>query len=601
MNEITDNLLCPGLFNAFELAFAELAVELEPDCHPLVPVAAALAVRSCRLGNVCLDLGEMRRSVELADGVELPGPEQFTAVLEKSALVSGPEGSFRPLVLDANGRLYLYRYWDYEKKLAASLQRLAAGELEISASEKCIELLERLFPRSDHDHVDWQKVAAAMALRKQLVVISGGPGTGKTSTVVKIIAMLQELAGPDGLRTALVAPTGKAVARLSESVKAVKISLPLAPAVRELIPDQAMTIHRLLGAVSHSPYFRHDADNPLRLDLLVVDEAAMVDLALTSKMLAALPEQCRLILVGDKEQLTSIEAGRVMGDICGVGQHRFSRQFIEYLATMNIAVDEQGEADCSTLLIDNVVVLEKNYRFEGADGIKQLCQAVRTGQPAMAMTVINDEDLPDVSLENYSSGWQKKFAAAVIDRYSGIFQASGADEALAAYNSFRVLCVHRHGPLGVVEINRGIEDILRRQGFCNDRTWYHGRPVMINRNDYGLGLFNGDTGLVIEDEKGVARICFAGPEGIRYISPVRLQHYETAYCLTVHKSQGAEFDSVLLLLPDDHSPLLTRELLYTAVSRARKKIVIWGEEKFLEQAINSRTTRSSGLRQLLVG
>jgi exodeoxyribonuclease V alpha subunit len=597
MTDVYERIVATGILNPLETSFADLAVELDPDCDHLVQIAAALAVRACRMGNVCLDLQDIKSSAYLPDEVALPGVDQFLSSLQDSRLVGSP-GEFKPFILDTEKRLYLQRYWDYEQRLAGCFLRLAAGHLEIPDKGRAVALLDRFFPYSKSG-ADWQKIGAATALLKQLVIISGGPGTGKTTTVVKIIALLQELATPDSLRIGLAAPTGKAVVRLADSVKSVKMSLPLSSSVQDAIPDHAVTIHRLLGAVNHSPYFRHNPDNPLPLDVLIVDEASMVDLALMCKLVEALPEQCRLILLGDKDQLASVEAGRVIGDICAAAHNGFFENFAGRLAEMGIHLAESDRGIYSRPLQDNIVLLENNYRFEAASGIGCFCKAIEQGCADTALACLDNDALPDVRLENYSDGWWKRIAADIIKGFKGMFMAEDPAAALTSYNSFRILCVHRHGPLGVREMNGQVEDVLRNEGLLNDKEWYHGRPVMISRNDYGLGLFNGDTGIAIEDEDGRIRVCFSGPDGIRYVSSARLQNYETAYCMTVHKSQGSEFDRVMLLLPEENSTLLTRELIYTAVSRAKRDISLWGSKDVLKKAITARISRSSGLREMM--
>jgi exodeoxyribonuclease V alpha subunit len=518
--------------------------------------------------------------------------------------VVGRAGEYRPLVLDDGNRLYLYRYWEYQERLAAAIRQ------RVSKVEACPDMavvakrLARLFPEEEPDGINWQKVAAFTALRRRLCVISGGPGTGKTSTVARILAFLVEQA-PQRLAIALGAPTGKAAARLQEAVKEAGERLDVPPEVKAALPQDASTLHRLLGSVPGSPRFRHTSENPLPVDAVVVDEASMVDLPLLSKLVQALPSQGRLILLGDRDQLASVEAGSALGDICdSAGEGGFSRSFGEDLRQVAGYGLEVGEGDDRPLLRECIIHLTKSYRFGSGSGIGALCRAVNAGDGHAAVGLLSGAH-PDL-------GWRRlpppeKLPGAmrglVEEGFTEYLQSDDPSESFRCFERFRILCALREGPYGLVALNRAVEGILRERGLiASGGPWYRGRPVMITKNDYNLRLFNGDVGVVLPDPaaSGELRVFFLAPEGrVRKLHPLVLPQHETVYALTVHKSQGSEFDRVLLILPDTESRILTRELVYTAISRARARVDVWGNEAVFRNAVSRRIERTSGLQDAL--
>ncbi|MDH4321878.1 MAG: exodeoxyribonuclease V subunit alpha, partial [Desulfobulbaceae bacterium] len=518
---------------------------------------------------------------------------------QESAVVGEP-GAFRPLVLDGP-RLYLHRYWQYEQDLAHGLLGLGRGLTAVD-DERLRQLLAQLFPDEEEDVLDCQRLAATVAAMRQLCIISGGPGTGKTFTVVKLLALLQELAAPDTLRIGLVAPTGKAAGRLQESIRAAKGKLALAPELLARIPENSATIHRLLGARMGSPSFRHNRQNPLPLDLLVVDEASMVDLALMAKLVDALPGSARLVLLGDKDQLASVEAGSVLGDICsGKERNGFSSDFAAQLGKAGFAGLSEGPGGP---LADAIVLLEKSYRFAEAGSIGTLAQAVNAGDSEAAAAILRDPAHTGLSLYP----WQEPESLAQLRNtvragFAAYLSAATPQDALVAFNSFRILCAHRRGRFGVAGMNDWVEGVLAEAGLISrDAYWYRGRPVMITRNHPVLHLYNGDIGITMADETGRLRVFFAGADGsLRSFAPARIPEHETAFAVTVHKSQGSEFASVALLLPENPSPVLSRELIYTAITRAKGRFSLWGDEPILRAAIVQRVSRASGLKELLWG
>jgi exodeoxyribonuclease V alpha subunit len=448
--------------------------------------------------------------------------------------------------------------------------------------------------------VSWQRVAALVASRSRLCIISGGPGTGKTTTVAKILALLL-LTEPERTRIGLAAPTGKAASRLQEAIAAAKPFLPQDEALHQKLPAHASTIHRLLGAAPYSASFRHCRDNPLDLDTLVVDEASMVDLSLMQRLVEALPPSARLILLGDRDQLSSVEGGAVLGDICS---HPLAERFTPGFCA---AAEHAGSPALPSSpearpLSDCIVLLRKSYRFSGG-GIEPLRLAIRDQDARAALGVLEDEKLPDVRLLECASAAMlgPLMKPIVIAGYDPIFHAASPGEALAALDSFRVLSPVREGPYGTGALNRKIELMLKDRGTIPAGSgMYPGRPLIIGRNEYSLQLFNGDLGIIWPHGRTV-QAFFPGPQGLRGLPPVLLPEHETAYAMTVHKSQGSEFDGVLVVLPDQELPILTRELLYTAVTRARRSVWVVGTRDAVRCCIQRRTVRSSGLGHRLWG
>lgn len=639
-----DDLRRATLLGPLDEHCARALCRLAGDERPLVVLAAALATRQVRLGHVCVDLRALAARKQLAadDGVTMhdvawPDAERWLVTLRESPLVGdGARGERRPLVLDHAGRLYLQRYFEHEHGLAAAI-RERAGRYDASPDGDGLdEALERLFPgggtRGDAappaarpaaragrrsatpeaqlalglDHPpsastptpkapagaahDRQRLAARTAATRRLCVISGGPGTGKTSTVVKILALLAEQrarAGERPLRVRLLAPTGKAAMRLTEAIRQAKSGLACSDDVRAAIPEEASTIHRALGSIDGSgTRFRHDGEHPLRADVVLVDEASMVDLALMSRLVAAVPPDARLILLGDKDQLASVEAGAVLGELCGSPTERAAR------------------AD-DTPLASAIVELTHSFRYRRDSGIEALASAINAGDAPRALDILADTRFPDVGRSDpaASGALSESLRAEALAGCRTYLAPDAPVDRLRALERFRILCAHRQGPHGVAGTNDEIERLLADERLIDRRVGptYAGRPIMITRNDYQLQLFNGDVGTIVARE-GKQLAFFVAPDGEeRLYSPARLPPHETVFAMTVHKSQGSEFDRVAVLLGDRSSPLLTRELLYTAVTRARQAVTLYATQAVLEEAIARRTERGSGLRDALWG
>ncbi len=533
--------------------------------------------------------------------------ERWVQGLKKEGVVGRP-GEYKPLILNGP-RLYLFRYWEYEKKLIDFLKERTAEEAFPANAASLRAGLARLFPAADPGETDWQKVAALASAWKRFCVISGGPGTGKTFTVAKILALLLEQNSPGTLRIALAAPTGKAAARVQEALKKARERLECTDAVKAALPLEAYTLHRLLKPIPATPYFRYDSKNPLPFEVVVIDEASMVDLALLSKLVQALPPLSKLILLGDKDQLASVEAGAVLGDICGVEKHYgFSRDFRD--ACQRIAgerLEVGAEEDRGTGMRDVIIPLKKSYRFGSSSGIRAVSRAVNEGDGAGAYDLLRATNAADIRWGDLPSpeALGARLKDLAVRDLSGYFQPNRAENIFDLFSRFRILCALREGPYGVQALNRLMEQLLRQEGLIRQiGRWYPGRPVMVTKNDYQLRLFNGDMGITLPDPDGnhELRVFFPSPEGgVRKFPPRRLPEHETVYAMTVHKSQGSEFDRVLLILPDRDAPVLTRELIYTGITRAREQMEIWGKKTTFLRAVSRRIQRSSGLREALWG
>lgn len=599
---------------SLDVQFARL---MASQGQPHLALAAALVSQEVASGHVCLPLNQLRIDALVAQFPDFTDDLKtlFGDIDEmhwQALLLAEPEvsdgGYAAPLILQ-NQRLYLQRLWQDEGVVA---QFFAASDLPPDESVSTLPpILSQLFPSTNPaDEINWQQVAAAVAATRRVSVISGGPGTGKTTTVAKLLTALIRLHPRQKLRIQLAAPTGKAAARLTESLGAAIEALNLTPNERESIPQEAYTLHRLLGAQPNSIRLRYHRDNPLHLDVLVVDEASMVDLPMMSKLIAALPYGARLILLGDRDQLASVEAGAVLGDLCRFAEFGFRPARAQELSTLCQSVIPEGAEAPDIAVRDSICLLRKSYRFDANSGIGQLATAVNLGDTARARRCFDGQFsdiawIPMTKDEDYSTLIQ-----TCVDGYRSTLQlvANMADAAdvLASFSRFRLLCALREGPFGQTGLNERIELALAKAKLIHKPTqahqrWYSGRPVMVTRNDSSLGLFNGDIGIALADSAGNIRVYFQLPDGsIKSVQPSRLPQTETAYAMTVHKSQGSEFEHTLLALPADFSPIVTRELLYTAITRAKQQLTLFSRDKILLTAIRTPTLRRSGLMERMM-
>ncbi|MEX3606089.1 MAG: AAA family ATPase [Burkholderia sp.] len=680
---------------------------------------AAFAVsRATAAGHVCISLAALAERYDTT----LDAVRTELAASGVAAFGRVPYGADCPLVVDGEGRLYLARYYDYETRLANALV-MHAGAASSAAEAALRASLDRFFAAPCAGEIDWQRVAALAALGGRVTIVSGGPGTGKTTTVVGVIACLVEM--QPALRIALAAPTGKAAQRMQEAVHARALSLPPKLAVR--LPQTSYTLHRLLGWLPDGR-FRHHRDNPLPYELVVVDEASMIDVVLAAHLLDALAPGARLVLLGDKDQLAAVEAGTVFAELSArpafsvAGCRRIAEalgvEVVNFVAALpaeaggpsvltrvapavaskpakaasaNQRATTRGEADqppaqaslfdfneapivepvalpalsidsfpgapldawiepeelawldawqineqdvaraamnretralvpgtglepappASAIfpLADCVVWLERNYRFGLDSPIGRLSLAIRRGAAQDALDALSTQA---GAAARYYDDSGDALSAATIERLAHGFDAYGEvlRAALAtaepdplplfdALDRFRILCATRSGPRGADEVNHRVAAQVRRAvrvPLAVGAHWFAGRPVMVTHNDYVLGLFNGDIGIALSDARGVLRVWFRGTDGLaRAVSPAALPPHDTAFALTTHKSQGSEFDEVALVLPAAFGRVLSRELVYTAITRARSRVQVIGPRTVLAQAIATRTQRDSGL------
>lgn len=567
------------------------------QANPELLLAAILASAAAGSGHVCWPLAERESLPFSLPTAFLPEPQQWRRSLLRSGVVGQP-GETAPLILDQQNRLYLHRFHAAEELIARELLR-RAKETSMADPQAARPLLSRLFPHSA-DSPDLQQTAAAMALLKPLLVISGGPGTGKTYTVARLLALLQAMhTGPRPLRMALAAPTGKAAARLEESIRAARHALP--DELGRHVPEQAQTLHRLLGARPNTEAFRHNRDNPLDLDLVAVDEASMIDMMLMAALLEALPPSARLILLGDRSQLASVEAGSLFADLCGSGEPAWSEQICGKLSQLTGA-EHRPAARQGGLLDDSCILLRTGRRFHAGSGIGSLAAAVNSGAPEQAAAVLA-ADFADLEAEHCTGREREAWLRGQILRgFQGMAGAKSLEDAFAAMERFRLLCAVHKGPNGTEAVNRLAAEVLRRAGLISrDAEWHQGRPVIILRNHYDLKLFNGDTGLLWPDRERRLKAWFRRSDhSLHPVTPALLPEHETAYAVTVHKAQGSEFEQVLLLLPEEESRVLSRELLYTGITRAKSKLILCADHETLATAVRFRTRRHSGLQEKLL-
>jgi len=526
--------------------------------------------------------------------------DQQTALLKTK--VVGTVGEYKPLILDA-GYLYLNRYFSYQQALAEQIKkRLVSIETKAEQADWLQARLDAYFSeeKTEKTEINWQKVAAERALLQNFLIVSGGPGTGKTTTITRILALLIEESQlqqrllkqsqsntTDKLRILLAAPTGKAAIRMLDSIRDAQIKLNLSEQIVEQLPNHASTLHKLLGYKPNSVQFKHNQQNSLPADVVLVDEASMIDIAMMSKLLEAVPTDAKLILIGDKNQLSSVETGSVFADVCeGLKQ------------------------------TDNLITLQKNWRFTHDSGIGQLAIATNKGDDIKVLGLLKDENQTDCHLVSPDILTGMKIPHSLIAPWENYFSLlknpeASITEIFDAFNQYRILCALRRGLNGSTIMSSRIETEVAKQGLLNShflqnrqnnlsQSWYHGRPVMITQNSYSKGLFNGDTGIALI-KNGELSVYFPDEEGkgFKILAPIRLPAHETTWAMTIHKSQGSEFNQVALILPHEVMPLLTRQLIYTGITRAKKQVNIIASEAVLSAGVKTQAVQATQIEKLV--
>jgi exodeoxyribonuclease V alpha subunit len=637
-----------GWLRRLDSAMADFIFELDPNATPALLVCTALLAQMEGRGHTCLPLKSINQPnqilawpIENQDELEslwttLPNnlPDWLSA-LRASPLVRQispqPEHSQadtgQPLVLSGSEEeplLYLRRYYLHEEQVANDiLQRTkAAHPVDEALAQRW---LGRLFDTDVTDEVNWQKIACAVALRASLTVITGGPGTGKTYTAARLLALLFAIdKNPERLRVALAAPTGKAAARLRQSIDSSLQELDLRLG-DELNLDSftrrmgaARTLHSLLGARPDTRMMRFNASHPLDIDILIVDEASMIHLEMMSALLQAMPAGAKVILLGDKDQLASVEAGAVLGDLCRsatFGNYNLeTKRYIASLTDITLPAEFMADSSASTPLAQQTVMLRRSRRFGGLIG--QLAMAVNEGDGELAQRLISGDTSGILHTTSHATVntvlnlavHGRSDATACYADYLRLINAKSADQhddwvkrVLVAFDRFRILCAVHEGDWGTQNLNTTVQQALAAAGLLKPKgEWFSGRPVMVTRNDAELGVFNGDVGVTLPGQLGALRVYFLDGDKLRSVGVSRLAHVETAFAMTVHKCQGSEFFHTALVLPQGGARLLTRELVYTGITRAREHFtLIEGQSGLLHQAIEHQSERASGLERLL--
>ena len=643
-----------GWLRRLDSAMASFMLELDASASPVLLVCTAVLAQMEGRGHTCLPLSSLVSAPE--DVLAWPAPAQlevqalwsslpkneddWSAALRLSPLVRwahDPTDRAQPLVLSGSSEkplLYFRRYWLHEQQVAHTTLRRCASSQEVD-EPKAAQWLDRLFdtttkPAQETPEIDWQKFACAVALRASLTVITGGPGTGKTYTAARLLALLFAMSdAPQRLRVAMAAPTGKAAARLRQSIDfslqelnaRLGDALDLASLTQRM--GAARTLHSLLGASTNTRAFRFNAANLLDVDILIVDEASMIHLEMMSALLQALPEGAKLILLGDKDQLASVEAGAVLGDLCSDAVHgNYHAETLRYAhatAAQVLTKEFIGSASQATPLAQQTVMLRQSRRFGGLIG--QLAQAVNAGAGTQAQALLRS-DTTNVLHSTQQPTVAKVVALAVQGRtgasacYADYLRLintraktdvgneaehnAWVSQILLAFDRFRILCAVHEGEWGTRSLNQSVQGALDRAGLLKPRgEWFVGRPVMVTRNEPALGVFNGDIGVTLPAPPGASglRVYFLDGDKLRSVGVSRLAHIETAFAMTVHKSQGSEFLHTALVLPAGGGKVLTRELVYTGITRAREKFtLVEAQPGLLNLAINTLSKRASGLQ-----
>ncbi|MDZ7806799.1 MAG: exodeoxyribonuclease V subunit alpha [Gracilimonas sp.] len=586
------NWRAEGFVTDVELEYARFLRQIDANINNDVLLAATACIYAQKNGHICIDLNnptneplfdEDKTKVRL----DLETLKKWETSLQESDIVS-QNGSLQPLILE-DGRLYLHKLWKFEEELTDWIRKRAKVTNKVTKSEiKAIS--EFLEPKNDLFESNWQEVALCLSFIKDLIVISGGPGTGKTYTVLNIIAAQSLLKQGQNFSIALAAPTGKAARRLIDSIEEGKERLPDHIKEKIELPDNALTVHKLLGASYRGNTFKFDHFNHLPHDLIIVDEASMLDINMWVRLVRAIGPDTKLVVLGDKDQLASVEAGSILGDICG-GKNSYSSAVATQIA------DLTGTAPSTALqntpaINDCVVFLTTSYRFGEESGIKKLADAINNQDSDTVINLLQSDDHQDLQwIES-----KTEFLEIIISKY-GInhFEEYSVipKNRMEASNKRKILCAIRKTKMGVESINQTVEiGIKRKNSLIRSIEWYDGRLVMATKNDAVLRIRNGEMGIFSSKER---KVQFEGEHNVS-ISPSRLDDYESAFAITIHKSQGSEFDDVAIILPEMYLGVLSKEILYTAVTRARNSTLVFGSKEIIQKTVERSVNRQSGVK-----
>ncbi len=567
---------------------------------PEIKNIAYLVSQKLEEGNICLDIGDYNKNE--AEKINID-------TLSRSPwITTAPHKEVKPFVL-LNNKLYLHRYFYYETVILNTIKSLISNSDEDKTLRKqellsAKPLISNLF-HSYNQQTNWQLISALLAYVNDFFIITGGPGTGKTTTITKLLAIIFEL-NPE-FSVAIAAPTGKATARLNESISNLISNLPgIKNDTKEILLDiKAQTVHRLLGYGFNTPYFKHNKENPLQYDLVIVDESSMIDVALMAKLMEAIRKDTKLILLGDKNQLASVEAGSIFGDLCKT-QKQSNTVFdtdIDFLKNFNINIE--NNAFYSNILTGKIIELQHSYRFDITEGIGKFSNLVISGNSSEDKLIT-----PFLNCKNQSqcveitADYQDDRFYKMIKLYEDYARENDIEKAFEKLKKIIILCAVREGQFGMKHYNSTIEDYLKSKALISPSgNFYDKQVVMVTSNDYNLGVFNGDIGIIRVDKNTDKKIIyFKNSDGsLKSFPATNINSFETAYAMTIHKSQGSEYDNVIIVIPDDENHrLLSRELLYTAVTRAKQNVLILGKSNIIKETVKNRINRISGINERII-
>lgn len=569
--EVLSGLYHQKEISLYELEFGRFLSQLEPEALEEEILLGMACIKNQMEGHLCLKIDDFVSNTTYSTLLDEKSLKQVSHLNLANAKLVGTPGESKPLILEKD-KLYLQKLWKYEDELCKWL--IQKTQKNTRLSNDTLAFIDGLFQETDK--FDWQKIAVKLSLIKDLVIISGGPGTGKTFIIKKIIEALL-FSSSSIPRIALAAPTGKAAQRLNETLELDK---------NEPWVQQAVTVHKLLGAEFESSNFKYNSANKLAYDVVIIDEASMLDIHLWTGLIRAVLEGTKIILLGDKNQLSSVEAGSIIGDICSESNNSFSEEVFPNL-------NEKFSTNSSTALNDSIVLLKKTYRVKEESGIKILSDAINNGDALAAIELLKSDQFPEVSLVEPSS-------QTIEELINDFVLKAGLENHISEIkieniNAFKILCALRKGPFGVEEINKRAERSLKRGlGISINQQWYQGRPIMMIRSNNQLKVKNGEVGVCIQKDNGF-EVLFDRSDELK-ISASRMQDYELGFANTIHKSQGSEYDHIAILLSNEVNPILSRELFYTAVTRARKSIRVIGNEELITATVKKIISRNSGIR-----